>query len=191
MKIRRSGQTVALLAACMLVFAGCGNGPEPANGGPRVGENLADWETPRPGDTVKVESLAEGVDVGDLLFQPVTPAIGPPDGTFVTKADPEQPEEGSVFLVYHENAGDPYWIVERSAGPSWKDNFDELVAECAPPSCEADLSVVIVRSDVRALLTETEDETVLLWKEGDLEFRVIGPSSTLPAEDAIAVANSI
>ena len=96
-----------------------------------------------------------------------------------------------MTLVYLKPRTGPFWIIQSAADPSWKDNFDEFVAECTPPDCESKISVVKIRGGLRALLIDDGVSTLLLWHEGALEFRLTGPGSSFAPDIAVEIANSL
>jgi hypothetical protein len=147
-----------------------------------------DWARPQPANTVEVAGLSEAAGV--LPFVPISPKFGEPLSVFVSDPDQTPDEDRVLFLVYKGEDGNPFWVVQLSAGPNWKDNFDQQVAECIPPTCSG-LSVVQVRDKQRALLSSGDFVTALLWLEGDVEVRLQGPSASFNSDVAILTANSL
>jgi hypothetical protein len=115
-----------------------------------------------------------------------TPAA---EAVFVSRDETPQ-DERVLFLVYGLAEKVPFWVTEMAAGPNWSDNFDEQVAECEPPDCTG-MSVVLIRDAQRALLLASEEVTSLIWKEGEIEFRLQGPADTFTPTVAMETANSI
>jgi hypothetical protein len=146
-----------------------------------------DWAHPQPANTVEVAGLSDSAAV--LPFDPISPKFGEPLSVFVSDPDQTPDEDRVLFLVYKGQDGNPFWVVQLSAGPTWKDNFDQQVAECTPPC--GGLSVVQVRDKQRALLSRGDFVTALLWLEGDVEVQLQGPSSSFTSNVAILTANSL
>jgi hypothetical protein len=146
-----------------------------------------DWSSPQPANTQAVSSIEEAAT--KLSFAPVEPSWGSAEAVYVSK-DETPLEERFLFLVYGLSEKEPFWVVETAAGANWRDNFDEQVASCEPPDCSG-LSVAIIRDSQRALLDAGFDVTALLWKEGDAEIRLQGPSGTFTPDIALEKANSL
>jgi hypothetical protein len=146
-----------------------------------------DWSSPQPANTQAINSIEEAAT--KLSFAPVEPSWGAAEAVYLSKNETPQ-EERVLWLVYGLSEERPFWVVELATGPNWRDNFDEQVAGCEPPGCTG-LSVVIIRDSQRALLDDGADVTAILWKEGDVEIRLQGPSGTFTPDIALEKANSL
>lgn len=181
-------RTLGLLA---VVFVACGEPAVPDTPGGAEGpgaEPAIEWENPR---TQQLFSSIEDA-AGELSFSPVMPRFGRPEKIFVTPPQTTARDDRVLTLLFRDESSAPFHVVEERASPTWKDNYDGAVAQCQPSNgCNEEWSVVTVREGVRALLIEDEEVTSITWKEGDIEFLVIGPASTFTAPEALATANSL
>ena len=189
------GVGVVLMAFVLLAGSACagetartssGGAPYAAASYPVFGPT-PDWASPQPANTVRVSSVADAQE--GLDFQVLTPSFGPPEEVFVS-SDQTPRSERVLFLVYGLADRAPFWLVQLAAGPNWRDNFDEQVLECHPSPCQG-LSVVTIRDSQRALLDVNDEMTVLLWREGALELRLVGPAATFSPSKAMDTAEAV
>jgi hypothetical protein len=180
----------SLLGLFLLVLAACG-GTGPQVSGPKVRESPGvDWTHSTTVYTVQVSSFEEAEAV--VGFSLLVPRVGSPDGIYVSDLAKIPPDEAFVELVYLRHPAGPFWILEAAAGPDWRDNFDALVAQCdANPACRGQQSVVHIRGGLWAWLSVDADSTLLLWREGDLEVRLMGPRSSFSPDVALRIAEEL
>jgi hypothetical protein len=181
-----------LSGALLLVLAACG-GTGPRVAAPEVQESPGiDWMHPDTRDSIQVSSFEEAEAV--VGYPLLVPRLGPPDAIYVSDPAKIPADELSVGLAYLHHPAGPFWMLEipNPVGPDWKDNYDNLVAQCAAyPGCGAQMSVVHIRGGIRAWLTVDADSTMLLWQEGDLQIRLGGPLPSFSPDVALRIAEEL
>lgn len=185
-RVKRKIRAAVLLLPVFLVACGR-EASVPPEDNPRRGSEI-NWSAAPP-DTIPLNSIAEAASY--VGFSPLAPRIGDPDAIYVSDPATMAADEPLVILVYLRHIAAPFWIEQMPTGPNWRDNFDELVAQCQPPECQSKLSVVTIRGGTRALFIDDGDISLILWREGDVEVRVKGPSSSFNTETAVEIANSV
>jgi hypothetical protein len=149
-----------------------------------------DWDLPfgRDAEKVPTRQAAQDMVTFELIFPP---ELGTPSQIYVLVGT--NAEDNQVAAVYDHPSYGRLWLKQGITGlePGGQPN---MVAECASPPrvCHGDVSNVVIREGIVALLaSNAEISTLLRWLEDGVTYTVIGPSDTLTANDALAVAQML
>jgi hypothetical protein len=191
---------ISLVAAALVLAAGCANGPVnddvPRTSSDAIGLAGADlppidWQNPLGTIATSLQNARSG-----LVFDPQVPNLGAPEAISILDPAHVDQKDLSIAFVYADPAIGEYYVQEGV--PTMTQDQLEQLATCQPAEtgCSTEgWSLQPIRNGVTALVIYAPEgvsvATSVMWLEEGIQYRLMGPRSTMTAERAIEITAQI